>query len=65
MPSWLAVLDREVDRVDHVGGFAAAVRIQHLQVDQVRGRRHARVGALDVVAKRRAAMMPAMCVPWP
>ena len=51
MPSSLAVLDREVDRLDHVGRLAGAVRIEHLQVDQVRGRRHARIGAVDGVVE--------------
>ena len=45
----LAEPDREVDRLDDVGRFALAVRIEHLQVDQVRGRRHAGIGAVDCV----------------
>ena len=42
----LPVLDREVDGLDHVARPAAAVRVQHLQVDQVRRRRHPALRAL-------------------
>ena len=51
MPKLLAVLDRPVDRLDHVARLPAAVGAQHLEVDQVRRRRHARIGALDGVVE--------------
>ena len=61
-----AVLDRPVDRLDDVARVPAPSRVEHLQVDEVRARRHAAVAGRDRrVVGRRAAMMPATCVPWP
>ena len=47
----VAIPDRPVDRFDDVRGFTGSVRIQHLEVDQVRGRRHPRIRALAAVVE--------------
>ena len=45
----MRLCDRPVDGLDHVAGNAPALRVQHLQADDVRARRHAR-GLVEAVA---------------
>ena len=62
----LAVLDRPVDRLDHVARRPRPVVAQHPQVDQIRARRDAAVVArLGRPARPAPAMIAATCVPWP
>ena len=44
-----AIGDRPVDGLDHIAGKAPALRVQDLQADDVRARRHAR-GLVEAVA---------------
>ncbi len=48
-----AIRDRAVDRLDHVADDAPALRVQHLEADDVRPRRHA-LGLVEAVAAGRS-----------
>ena len=62
----LPVLDRPVDRLDHVARRPRPVVAEHAQVDEIRARRDAAVRrACPPSVPAWPAMIAATCVPWP